>query len=670
MLVNAKINLQNAADLAAYSGAATQARQLNQISFLNYEMRRFFKKFLFRYYVIGNMAQGTHPANGGSGMRRWAPNTSAQEFGVPATCITYSKDDNYCQNPELKAIPIRRTANPLDQISPLINQQLENIEKLRQNSCLGIGSTNVKLLYYWLWNTDPDLSYLDSQINGTTNPAAKTRLQLLKVLSQGLGLIPKELLLLKRIRSLEKLVNTAPKVLTLSTTERLKSAKEWAANERSVNAFYSAYHTLGSNTYPSETIKLTELLPGDSDKANLLSLQEIKTEFDAWSVDFALKNSNGTASCDNPGTLAQGASTTPSDCFQCLVPVVFSKDQSFMPTVGVYKDPKIMTYYAVELEAKAKVLFSPFGDMTLKAYASTQPFGSRIGPALDLAKFSYNAVPKVLTRSALGGFRNAKKIPNLPVREAESADPTQGWNNNEVLYNYYKQAALQQSGGTTGQVNAKITREDLERAYHSAMGPNPWESGKYNILNDQVKTGDSFINYFDQTGNHAFYAPVGDPDKIQDEIKDFIENIKVNDDPTSQAAFSREEKELLTKGILHYVQTSLKNGAGEYGESLEIYRISNPFKVPDPRSMTTMSQQDITGLPPTLYMSEAEKLRTSWSDTISEKYKSEGRVGYSVKFIPLKTLRNPSGITTDGTQVFTNRLPSGDINQYIDQIQH
>src|ERR1700757_92816 len=65
MLVNAKINLQNAADLAAYAGAAVQARQLNEISYLNYEMRRQYKKFLFRYYVMGNMSQDTFPRTDG-----------------------------------------------------------------------------------------------------------------------------------------------------------------------------------------------------------------------------------------------------------------------------------------------------------------------------------------------------------------------------------------------------------------------------------------------------------------------------------------------------------------------------------------------------------------------------------------------------------------------------
>src|SRR5205814_552978 len=57
LLVNAKINLQNAADMAAYAGAAVQARTLNHIGFLNFEMRREFKKFLFRQYVLGGMAQ-------------------------------------------------------------------------------------------------------------------------------------------------------------------------------------------------------------------------------------------------------------------------------------------------------------------------------------------------------------------------------------------------------------------------------------------------------------------------------------------------------------------------------------------------------------------------------------------------------------------------------------
>jgi hypothetical protein len=61
MLIHAKINIQNAADMAAYAGASVQARQLTQISYLNYEMRRQWKKFLFRIYVLGNLYQDSFP---------------------------------------------------------------------------------------------------------------------------------------------------------------------------------------------------------------------------------------------------------------------------------------------------------------------------------------------------------------------------------------------------------------------------------------------------------------------------------------------------------------------------------------------------------------------------------------------------------------------------------
>src|SRR3989344_5403987 len=63
MLVHAKINLQNAADAAAYAGAAVQARQMTAIAYLNWEMRRAVKQFLFNWMVRGNRAQSCFPAN-------------------------------------------------------------------------------------------------------------------------------------------------------------------------------------------------------------------------------------------------------------------------------------------------------------------------------------------------------------------------------------------------------------------------------------------------------------------------------------------------------------------------------------------------------------------------------------------------------------------------------
>src|SRR4051794_32369611 len=91
MLVNAKINLQNAADLAAYAGASVQARQLTQISYLNYEMRRQWKKFLFRIYVIGNMAQDSFPKSAGAGPMQYISNLEdGENYQVPATCVIFN----------------------------------------------------------------------------------------------------------------------------------------------------------------------------------------------------------------------------------------------------------------------------------------------------------------------------------------------------------------------------------------------------------------------------------------------------------------------------------------------------------------------------------------------------------------------------------------------------
>ena len=55
LFVKAKINLQNATDAAAWSGASVQARQLSQIGYLNFEIRNVYKEWLFKYYVLGNL---------------------------------------------------------------------------------------------------------------------------------------------------------------------------------------------------------------------------------------------------------------------------------------------------------------------------------------------------------------------------------------------------------------------------------------------------------------------------------------------------------------------------------------------------------------------------------------------------------------------------------------
>src|SRR5271154_58170 len=175
MLVNAKINLQNAADLAAYSGAAVQARQLTTAAYLNYEMRRQYKKFLFRYYVEGTFMYTSFPNTPGmatKSARSWATNpTSPVDFGVPVVCLNLFADageGNYCQTTVLPQIKIP-PQNSLDAINNALAQQLQALEQIRKNSCQTIADTNVQLLLLWLFNTNPQ-GFDPSAVNPGSDP--------------------------------------------------------------------------------------------------------------------------------------------------------------------------------------------------------------------------------------------------------------------------------------------------------------------------------------------------------------------------------------------------------------------------------------------------------------------------------------------------------------------
>lgn len=676
MLVNAKINLQNAADLAAYAGAAVQARQLTDISYLNYEMRRQYKKFLFRYYVVGNMAQQTHPRTGGSGVRQWKPqNNSPVTHGVPAVCVVFNSGDNYCQIAELPPIPIpAQGAGPPDAIMTALSNQLKEIEKLRKGGCVGIGQTNMMLLYFWLMNTDLDLEQITQELQTANDPAYSARLRALRTLASGLGLIPKEILLRKRIDTLNRYVNFAPQTgLDASKLNALQGGTDWAAKERPIQAFLSAYHTLGNNTFPSGDIVMDEILPVGAMGADLLKLDNILAEFDAFAVDMGIEVPGGRPACEpNAADTASNIDSTGGSCKHCLTPMTFRAD-TFAPVVGVAKDPAVMTYYAVRLTAKAKVLFSPFGDMTMKAYAAAQPFGSRIGPKASEAFFTATGAP-----GTSRCFINCKgEIPNLPVKAEEQPKPsmTTGWNQNDVIYTFFSRFGAQ-IGNANTPIPTTLGHPEMMRAYHIAMVANPWESGRYNIPNDLRKNGqsDPFVQNFNTQSVHAIWAPLftessnsGNANPAA-EIIQAINQFATTGDPNSGKLFTPAAKAALVNGITNYVNSFLVNGSGEDGEGVNVFRFFDPFKT---RPEGGNAAQDIQGLPSSIYMSDADLVKTSWNEVLDGEYRSLGRTGYSVKFVPLNLLRTGSGITTDGSSNFSNRLPTSDgVGTDIENMQH
>lgn len=646
MLVNAKINLQNAADLAAYAGASVQARQLTQISFLNYEMRRQWKKLLFRLYVVGNMAQDMFPHQPGqTGPMKYQPNASPPivDYQVPTTCIIFNNQDDPCHLTELPKI----AAPPhqyLDAITETLIAQIESIESIRKDNCKKMSNINLILNMFWLFNADPSISAQNlTSLSGDHQNIARV----IQGLAYGLGIVPREMILRYRIRTLNDYVQAKANMgINKSGVDRLLNAVDPAANERTIQAFYSAYYTLGNHTFPEGSITLDELLPGNANGSNILLLKDIKTKFDTWGIVW----------------------TTDSDgCHARIAPISITHPL----TVGVYKDPSILTYYAIRLNATARLMFSPFGDLEMHAYSAAQPFGSRIGPSAAEADFTSETTPNsgLLSTNGLGVTQmptTAGAIPNLPVKKQDSPTPRNGWDTMDVVGTMFQGFAVNTGGGGAGTMPPTLSSEDMERAYATAMAPNPWESGRYNIMSDLEQ--DSFMrNFYTEPRTQrliaTFWAPVFAPDRIstagreiQNTINAFFSADSMDGSQiVSQAAGAPGSNPIdslqttFQTQLTQYISNSLPQGNGESGESLNLVKITDPFR------RIENGQPKLIGTDQTLFMNQAKDFKKSWNVVNDGGMQNEGRVGYSVKFVSFDSLTSHK-LPSDGSTPWSNDL--------------
>ncbi len=666
MLVNAKINLQNAADLAAYSGAAAQARQLNTISYLNYEMRRQYKKFLFRYYVVGNMAQAKFPKTGGGskGGYQWSPDGTAI-YGVPAVCIIFDSkvgsNDNYCQLAYLPALHIPSTNAVLDSfdlINSTLNQQLQQIEKIRQANCGSIANANLSVLMLWLFNTDPNFQRLPNIAANPNSPDLPNIINVSRAIANGLGLIPREIILHERINTLASYVNSPAQTgVTHDRLAALEGGQDPASNERTIQAFLSAYYTLGEHTFSDTgSIEMDELLPSGAN--SLLNLNLVQQDIDTYAVRYVAQVPGQTVVQE----ILPNGSTTPANCVPRLQAVTVHQ----IP-LGVSKDPTTMTYYAIRLKATAKVMFSPFGDMQLKAYAAARPFGSRIGPAAAYvqSQFAYSGAPN--SQYSIQNISNslANMIPNLQISQDEPATASSGWNDVGILGSMYEQIF-----GGAPPAGGAVQQSQFEQGIEAAMAPNPIEGNLYNIINDLGT--DQMVKFFDTQDEATFWAPVVSPAQqsnlssvLQNDITQLFSGVGATNAGAQQATLSGLQA-TLTQDIIQYA-TTLQSGAGESavpegpGESINLVRLQDPL----PKSAN--------GQPiaiPGVTLVDPGQLRTSFVNTNDSTIKAGGRVGYSVKFVSFDSLLNPvaadglSGVPTN-TKAIQNDAEAGEDVQAI-----
>jgi hypothetical protein len=465
LFVKAKINLQNATDSAAFAGASVQARQLSKIAYLNWEMRNIYKEWLYKYYVVGNLnindvenvkaPSGTMQFKLQKDVEVLSGQQTEDKFNIPAVCIHIAgSKTNICKRYSVPGLPEFGSTN-LVGAEEASRAFMDTLISTKVNDC--IDRTRLNMLVANTWTYNVLTSSMDNSLAGR-GPA---------ILSDRQGAWPRAVELALRVRNLEYVMNrpaerskicasgTTPYSLTscnksISTIEQ----ESKLGNERIVKAFYSAYRNLGNDTDSEmkQSFTLTELPPKqvtfDSlNNASVLLVPKSKANqmTKQW-VDLKLMMVNYAIFYAAMIPRASSAISGACDISKVAIPVPGYP-------LGFYKNPDVLTYYAVKGEAEFVGMFNPFQEegVKLEAFSAAKPMGGRIGPMLFTQrpnegwiigrtdKNKYRSVPYITSYdfngTSIRGFTynentnddRDKFIPGLPLPTNSKKAPGSFW---------------------------------------------------------------------------------------------------------------------------------------------------------------------------------------------------------------------------------------------------
>lgn len=320
-LINNKMNLQIAADMAAYTGAAWQARTLNKIGQVNYHLRQDFKELAMRVNVTHarhnrEFPKGTGFIRGGNAQSSHQPFVCQQAHGNRSLAgVQFQPITNLCANADprsggLPPIVVPPVIAGFDPFQVALNQQLTRIRDIADTQCRA-GATDNRALVNHL----ADIYIKRSQFHAS------------------------------QVRELETFLN-----------EDLNSEQP---NENSRHPLLkTVYETVRRNLSSSnrQDIKIEILRPNGN---RYVELDEYSTNAKLFYYNFSTAGS---------GCVAVPQKTD-------FIPIV----------AGFEKNQEIMTYFAIKVSATPRLLFMPAkwiesGFPKLEAFAAAKPFGSRIGP--------------------------------------------------------------------------------------------------------------------------------------------------------------------------------------------------------------------------------------------------------------------------------------------------
>lgn len=395
LFVKAKINLQNATDAAAFSGAAVQARQLTKIAYLNWEMRNIYKEWMYKYYVIGNLNiddvndAGDGNDNGPVSYRMRADRNAItgsvvkDRYNIPAVCIHIEgSETNICRHYAIPGLPEFGSTN-LPGAEEASRAFMDTLIGTKIDDCIDRTKLNMLVATTWAYNV------LGLPIDDTLTGRGPA------ILSNRQGAWPKAVELAMRIRNLEKAMNRPAETQRVcnqpGVTDKISCSKSISqitdenmlGNERIVKAFYAGYRNIGGN-YEQDEMKnsftITEIPPRTVTNNSITSASNLLIPADRiygkQFVDLKLMMVNYAIFYAAMIPRADDKTSGACDVSKAAIPVPGYP-------MGYYKNPDLVTYYAVRGEAVFEGMFNPFNDdIKMTAYAAAKPFGGRIGPML------------------------------------------------------------------------------------------------------------------------------------------------------------------------------------------------------------------------------------------------------------------------------------------------
>ena len=656
LLISAKISVQSAADAAAYAGAATEGRYLNAISFLNYDMRRQYKKYIFRSNFVGSIGNPGFPNNTTSSGPDYAfekadnDPAAAQHMlpiKVPTLCLPITAsgqaDDNCLQ------VNIRNTTyglpqfiggGGLDAITKALYQSFQDISKVQESLCQGHSDMNLFVLISWLFRGDNAKAGLDQLFTGMQGSTTMSQAdydsakKTAESLVEGLGLFPRNIITLMRINTLVSFLNSNQthqvKDATADLIQTYETGSEAELMEKSILAFKSAAANLNTSVFDEKLTSMTEL-----QNPKQFGINPILINFNAY-VQMMKKGSG-----DTQGKAVQCASS------------IFNFPITGAP-VGVTIDPSSKVNYAVKIRAFIRprgLLFLPGSDpLELDAIAGAKPFGSRIGPK-TAPSFVKPIQPSPVNGEVLNDCSGPTKC-DVPYLEVGAGSNT------------FSIAWLTDLAGRAKNGGTSVNFQGMLQAQWHAMAPTPEEIGHYNIIpppmnsgNDKEKYKYEFINYNNDTatdGNglkktvYKFYAPLfpangGDPNGFVDT---FLTKIFATTNSSGANAFGVNMKDIGTQvgqTIKGYIQKM--DASGELGESSTIASIELPMDNLTPGSKL-------------FWLTGANQVLSSWApDAVrgngaqdESGFPFRPRFGYSVKFVSMQNLMS-EGVQSDDPDV-------------------